>query len=146
VTRTICGYQYEWLANRLPQSRNSSAMLAKWIMSARNGTNSMKLRLSSEATSCSASHIFTILCTQKNGHRVHKSWPLVPIKSQINSIHTVRAYFSRSIFRLSSHTFLGLPKVSPPPPVRNGHDVCVHDAKCKQNARPFLSVIRPGSV
>jgi hypothetical protein len=50
----------------------------------------------------------SILRSQKVHYRVHKRPPLVPIVSQIDSVHTIPSYL-RSILILSNHIRLGLP-------------------------------------
>jgi len=58
----------------------------------------MKHSLSWEANSHSSSQEIThLLCNPKIQYRVHKISPLVPILSQMNSIHTFPPYFSKII-------------------------------------------------
>jgi hypothetical protein len=70
-------------------------------------TNSMELSpcLKSSATD----EISRILWDLKVQYCVHKSLPLVSVMTQMNPVHTLTAYFFRSILILSSHLHLGLP-------------------------------------
>jgi hypothetical protein len=68
-----------------------------------------ELSISWEAANCAATQeLYSILWNLKFHYRVHKTPPLVPILSQINSIHTIPCYL-RSILIWSTHLCLGLP-------------------------------------
>jgi hypothetical protein len=62
-----------------------------------------------EAANFTATHeLPSILRNSKVHHRVHKSPPLVPIRSQIDPVHTIPTHL-RSILILSAHLRLSLP-------------------------------------
>jgi hypothetical protein len=70
----------------------------------------MELSPSSVAANCAATQeLPSILWNPKVHHRVNKSLPLLPILSQINSIHTIPSYLSKIILILFTHLRLGLP-------------------------------------
>jgi hypothetical protein len=57
-------------------------------------TNSMKLSPAWEATCCSATQEFrNILWNPEVHYVVHQSCPVVPVMSQMNSVHTTPSYF-----------------------------------------------------
>jgi hypothetical protein len=69
----------------------------------------MQLNPSWEAANCAATQeLRSSLWDPKVHYRVHKSPPLVPILSQIDSIHTISSYL-RSILMLPTHLRLCLP-------------------------------------
>jgi hypothetical protein len=56
----------------------------------------MELSPSGEAASCAATQeLPSILWNPKIHYRVHKSLPLVPIRSQINPVYTISFYLSK---------------------------------------------------
>jgi len=68
----------------------------------------------SEANRFSVSQeILRILWNPEVPYRVDKSPPIVPVLSQINSIHAPPSRFLRSILILSSRRRLGFPSVLP---------------------------------
>jgi hypothetical protein len=72
-------------------------------------TNSVELNTSREAASCEATRKFpNILWNPKVYYRVHKSPQLIPILSQINSVHTNPSYLSEIHFN-DIHLPLNLP-------------------------------------
>ncbi|PNF43392.1 hypothetical protein B7P43_G13912 [Cryptotermes secundus] len=61
----------------------------------------MELSPSGGAANCADSQEFpSILWSPKVHYRVHKSPPLLPILSQINSIHTISSYISKIHFNI----------------------------------------------
>jgi hypothetical protein len=64
-------------------------------------TNFMELSPSREADSCSAAQeLPSILWNPKVHYLVHKSLPLLPILSHINSVHTIASYLSKIQFNI----------------------------------------------
>jgi hypothetical protein len=64
----------------------------------------MKLSPSWEAASCAATQeLPTILWNPKVHFRAQKSFPLVPIPSQINPIHTTPSYLSKIRLHIVAH-------------------------------------------
>jgi hypothetical protein len=60
-----------------------------------------ELSLSSEAASCAAiQDLPRILWNRKVHHSVHRSPPLAPILSQIDSVHTISSYLSKIYFNI----------------------------------------------
>jgi hypothetical protein len=56
---------------------------------------------SCEATNCAATQeLRSILRNPKDHHRIHKSPPLVPILSQIDSAHNISSYLSKIYFSI----------------------------------------------
>jgi hypothetical protein len=71
-------------------------------------------------SSWASQEIPSILCNPQVHFRVHSSLPLIPILSHIMPVHDLPSYL-RSILKLFSHLYLGLPsgsylQVSPPEP------------------------------
>jgi hypothetical protein len=91
----------EWLSIWVNEKINMSGFHSEYLLT--------ELNPFWEAANCAATQeLPSILWNPKVHYRVHKSPPLVPILSQIDSVYTIPFYL-RSILILSTHLRLPLP-------------------------------------